>query len=304
MPSIASSDGVSVAYLRLAGSGAKLLMVHATGFCATIWRPVAEALSDVVDCWALDVRGHGATAPPADGSMKWAGTADDVLAVAGAIDASGEVPAGPWLGVGHSMGGASLVLAEQQRPGTFGALWVYEPVIFPPSFGEWAADGGGRQNPLADAALRRRATFPSAEAAFENYASKPPMNVFDHRALRGYLERGLVRDPSPDAPASGVRLACEPAIEAQLYRMGPQHSAWSHFDAVACPVTVVTGDQSVPGPAGFAASIAAELPGGELEVHDDLGHFGPAEAPDRMAESIRTAFHLPALSPHASTIRP
>ena len=50
---VASSDGVNVALVHLGGQGPKLLLAHATGFCATVWRPVAAALAADFDCWAL-----------------------------------------------------------------------------------------------------------------------------------------------------------------------------------------------------------------------------------------------------------
>ena len=103
MPATSSTDGVTVDYLRLGGpdAGPRLLFVHATGFCATVWRPMAQVLSERYDCWAVDIRGHGrSSTPPA--TFDWSGTADDVLAVLD--DLGGD---GPWLGVGHSMGGAS-----------------------------------------------------------------------------------------------------------------------------------------------------------------------------------------------------
>ncbi len=285
MPATSSTDGVTVDYLRLGGpdAGPRLLFVHATGFCATVWRPMAQVLSERYDCWAVDIRGHGrSSTPPA--TFDWSGTADDVLAVLD--DLGGD---GPWLGVGHSMGGASLLLAEERRPGTFAGLWAYEPVVFPSDVPQPPPDRDPG-NHLADGAARRRATFPSRQAAFDNYASKPPMNVFDHRALDGYLERGLVDDPDPDAPAGAVRLACEPAVEAQVYRMGGRHSAWSHLAEVTAPVTILVGDTAIPGPALFAGQVAERLPAGRLESHPDLGHFGPMQAPDRMAASVVAAF--------------
>lgn len=272
MPSAASSHGVTVDYLHLGGDGAPLLFAHATGFCATVWRPVAQALPDRYSCWALDFRGHGRTNSPVDGDFDWQGTADDVLAVIDAVASPG-----PWFGVGHSMGGAALLLAEQRRPGTLAAAWVYEPIVFPGTI----PPGSDRGNPLAEAARRRRAGFESAAAARDNYSSKPPMNAFDPRALDGYLERGLA-----EAPDGTVRLACEPADEASVYEMGPVHSAWEHLAEVSCPVTVAVGDTSVPGPAAFAAPVAGRLPHGRLEPHPDLGHFGPLEAPDRIAAAI------------------
>lgn len=277
MPTASSSHGVTVDHLHLGGDGTPdglppLLFAHATGFCSTVWRPVAAALADRFSCWALDFRGHGRSTAPADGDFDWHGTADDVLAVIDAVGADR-----PWYGVGHSMGGAALLLAEQRRPGTFAAAWVYEPIVFPGP----PPPGADHGNPLAEAARRRRATFDSREAAYENYASKPPMRSFDPRALAGYVERGLV-----DQADGTVRLACAPDHEAAVYEMGAVHSAWERLDEVRCPVTVAVGDTAVSGPASFAAPIAARLGAGVLEPHPTLGHFGPLEAPDVIAAAI------------------
>ena len=59
------------------------------------------------------------------------------------------------------------MLAELARPGTFGALVLYEPIIYPP----WVPSGRDvftkltGKNALAAGAERRRASFGSADEA-------------------------------------------------------------------------------------------------------------------------------------------
>ena len=183
-------------------------------------------------------------------------------------------------GVGHSKGGAALLLAEARRPGTFRGLWLYEPVVFPP---EMAAQMS-RGNPLAAGARQRRATFESFAAAEANYAAKPPLNVFDPEALHAYASHGFAAQPD-----GSVTLKCRPEDEARIYEMASGHHAWERAGQVRCPVTIVRGDVSSPGPAATSDALAAQLPHGRLEAHDDLGHFGPLEAPERMAASILAA---------------
>ena len=71
--------------------------------------------------------------------------------------------------------------------------------------------------------------------------------------------------------------------------MGPKHRTWDRLDQVRCPVTVVRGRVDGIGPAALAPGVADRLPDGRLEEHPDLGHFGPLQALDAMAGSIRSA---------------
>lgn len=251
-----------------------LLLCHATGFCGAVWGPLAALLSGW-RVYAPDLRGHGDSPAPADHRFAWSGFADDVLAVVDALGLEGCVAGG------HSKGGAALLLAEQRRPGTFRALWCYEPVVFPGLLPTPVA--GGRPNAMAEGARRRRATFPSRRAAFDNYHHKPPFDALVPEALDAYLDGGF-----STAADGSVTLKCPPEHEARVYEMGAQHDAFTHLDQVRCPVTVVRG-RVEPGPASFAATIAERLPVGRLEAHDHLGHFGPLEAPGEMARSLTAA---------------
>src|SRR5919106_4833464 len=100
------------------------------------------------------------------------------------------------------MGGAALLMAEQRRPGTFAALWMFEPIVFPP------AEGGG-SNALAAAARRRRPWFPDRDTAYANFSSKPPLDTLTPAALRAYVDHGLRATDDGGA----VELACAPETE-------------------------------------------------------------------------------------------
>ena len=270
-----STDGVELEVHDLGGDGPPLLLCHATGFHGLVWRPLAEHLVPHFRLWSLDFRGHGlSTAPDPARGFDWRGFADDVLAVVGALGLDG-------LGaVGHSKGGAALVMAEAARPGTFSSLWCYEPVIFaPPDPASPRPDSG-----LADGAARRRDTFPSAEAALANYAGKPPLSVLHPDALAAYVAHGF--DVRPDG---SVTLRCRPSSESQVYRMGGEHPAWDLLPQIACPTTIACGVQGATIDADMAARIAARLPHGRVEVFDGLGHFGPLQDPARVAASVAEA---------------
>lgn len=273
MPTVPSTDHVDVAVHDLGGTGGPALLAHATGFHGRIWEPLAGHLHGL-HSWAPDLRGHGDSPVPDGHDMVWDRFADDVLAVVDGLGLDRPV------GVGHSKGGAALVLAEQRRPGTFSVLWLYEPVIFPPGMAAPAGDG---VSPLALSAANRRAVFASEDAALANFAGKPPMDAFAPEVLEAYVRHGFRPDPG------GIRLKCHPAVESAVYGMGGRHRAFDDLGEVTIPVTVARGRPGTGAPVDVAAQIAEALPAGRLETHHDLGHFGPMEAPAAMAASIELA---------------
>ena len=277
MPVALTTDGVHVAYQGLGGTGEPLLFAHATGFHGQVWRPVAAELADAFRTVTFDERGHGDTAPSTDG-QSWLGFARDALAVVDDADL------GRPFGVGHSAGGAALLLAELERPGTFRALWCFEPIL-PPSPPAGATFPSGA-NPLAAGARRRREVFPSREAAFENYAGKPPFSVLAPDALRAYVDHGF-----EDLEDGTVRLKCRGEVEASTYEMAANHGAAGRLAEIACPVTFVSGGRTdTPFGGELLRRLAADLANGRVEVFDELGHFGPLEDPAAIASSIRRAF--------------
>jgi pimeloyl-ACP methyl ester carboxylesterase len=90
--------------------------------------------------------------------------------------------------------------------------------------------------------------------------------------------------------SGAVRLKCRPEHEAALYVHGGDHGAFERLGEVSCPVTVGTGEPTEGRPSSYAERVVARLPRGRLQRFDGLGHFGPCEAPARMASSIVAAF--------------
>jgi pimeloyl-ACP methyl ester carboxylesterase len=270
VPLLPSTDGVGLAVHDLGGDGPPLLLAHATGFCGPVLAPLAAALADRFHCWAFDARGHGASQWPQGLDWAWPGFADDVLAV---VDGLGlERPHG----FGHSCGGAALLDAEARRPGTFTALGCYEPIVWPELTAELAAS----RRPLVSGALKRRDQFPSRQDAYDNFASKPPLESFDAKALRAYVECGFVADKE------GVRLRCPPFVEASIYRQGLAHDGFTRLPLVSCPVRIGWGGRSVAMERAVPEAQAGVLPDATVVTFDDLGHFGPMEAPRAVAGAL------------------
>ena len=270
MRRLPSTDGVEVAVHDLGGEGPDVLLVHPTSFSAQVLAPLARSLVPHLRCWGVDLRGHGLTSSPEGLVYAWKGFAEDVLAVVEGLGL-----ARPFA-VGHSSGGAAVLLAEAERPGTFRALWCYEPIVWPDP--ERARPRAER---LAEGARRRRDRFPSREEAYENFVAKPPFSSLSAEARRAYVEHGFA-----DEEDGSVVLRCRRQVEAEIYLRAVEGDRFARLAEVSCPVTVACGEVTDGIRPDVGQQLVAALPRAELLVFDELGHFGPLEDPARVGAAI------------------
>lgn len=268
---------------HLAGAPSSLLLLHAAGFCTTALRPVARSAAEALP-WlgtviGIDSIGHGLSSATAHDGWSWERFARDALHVVDALSLDRPI------GFGHSLGAAVLLMAEMARPGTFGALYCYEPVVL------LSGDTAALADAMAERARRRRSRFMDRDDARRTLASKPPLDRLAEESLSGYLEGGLV--PELD----GVRLACDPQHEAAVYEAVPSPAAWATLDRVRCRVALACGSQPGPLGADAMAEVGRRIPRASVDVLDGLGHLGPMEQPATVAASltsfIRSSVELP-----------
>jgi pimeloyl-ACP methyl ester carboxylesterase len=271
---VTTSDGVPIATYELGGDGPPLLLAHATGFHGLGWLPVAEHLRSRFRCVAYDHRGHGRSGKDPTGTYDWKHLVLDCIAVIEGLGLGGTRAAG------HSLGGAVLMLAEEAMPGTFRALYGYEPVVPPVD----ERTGPPPPNPLAPGARRRREVFPSRMAALDNYAAKPPFSAFTAEALEAYVEYGF-----EDLADGTVRLRCRGEDEARIYEGAMLNGAWLGLGQIRAPVTLAGGADAPHFNQEALRAIAARIGRAEVEVLSGLGHFGPMEDPAAVAASIAGA---------------
>lgn len=281
---VASTDGVAVVVHHLASGppAAPVLIAHATGFHGRAYAPMAVSLGDGHDVWALDFRGHGATAAPAGWHVDWNGYGDDALCAATSIVGHRAVRPGSLVGFGHSMGGATLLMAALRDPELFRMLVLYEPIVFPPP----DESDDPETSPLVRGARRRRGEFSSYEEALANYSSKPPLNAFHPAALKEYVDGGF-RPIDPGLPDGRVQLRCSPEHEAETFASSHCADLWDALGDITTPTVVIGGrlDDASP-PASLAEPIAERLPNGGYHAVPELDHFGPFVEPRQVADLI------------------
>ena len=243
----------------------EVLYVHANGFCKELWRPVVEHLDAGRSWWSMDLRGHGDTG---GGSFpyRWHTVALDVLAILGEVRGV--------VGVGHSMGGASLARAEILQPGSFRHLVLIEPILFPPPHGR-------TDIPLADVAQHRRSVFPDREAAHRRFTRGGPYVTWDPTVLDLYVDHAW--GPGP----GGWEIKCDPLVEADYYREGNNVDTWDRLPEIEAPVTLVAGSESDTHTGPYLRALEGRFTDVELVVIQDHGHLVPMEAPSLIADVVR-----------------
>lgn len=236
-------------------------LAHATSFCGAVWRPVVDALEGV-DCVSWDFAGHG-SGPELSLPVDWTVFGEQVL--------DETRPGG--IGVGHSMGACALIMAQLTDPSRFEFLLLVEPVIFP-------GPHVRQEHRLSVIASKRRRSFESRAAARENLVAKDAFAAWDSRALDGYVECGL----KGEGP---VELACDPEVEADIYRASNAHATWDRLGEVDIPILVLAGEESDTIPPKFARQQAAQFRRAGVEIVPDTGHFLPMDEPGLVAARVR-----------------
>jgi pimeloyl-ACP methyl ester carboxylesterase len=210
--------------------------------------------------------------------VDWTRFGVDTVRVAEAI-----APAGGLVGVGHSMGASSLLMAAHARPALFRQLTLFEPIAHRPATD--LAEVDMRELPIVQGAFRRRRRFPSRAEARANYADKPPLSVMRDDVLTGYVEHGF-RDVTEEDGSAAVELCCSPEIEGGIFLGGRDNGVWSLLAEIDVPTLVIGGAVHDRQPSAGTAAIADELPHGEYVLLEHQTHLGPFSHPEEFAALV------------------
>jgi len=268
-----------MSYLEWGNTHPALHFAHATGFNAETYCQLLAPLSARLHILASDSRGHGfSTLPESTAQLKgWTVYRDDLGALLNAVHP------GPLILAGHSKGAIISMMLAAQFPARVRALVLLEPVLVPehrPSV--LPADAPPS---LAVRAARRRAVFPSADAAFESYRGRGAFTTWPEAMLRDYLKGGLIRTGNGDE----VRLACAPAWESQSFDSTPTGAA-KLAAKLRCPLTVLHASDGTAGAAQVAELLKAK-PDARLVHVPGATHFLPMEHPELVREEILRIAH-------------
>lgn len=267
------ANGLRFHTLDWGGDGQPVVLVHATGFVAGVWQPLAEALRAAgYHPIAYDQRGHGDSDKPPTG-YSFDSLAEDLRQILAAL----ELPTA--VGIGHSGGATAVALRAADHPGSFDRAVLIEPIVFPNH--DIPAARTDHADSMVNRTLKRRSVWPSRDDLFASYHTRPPFNTWRADILRTYIDQGTTQREDGQ-----VELKCPPAIEARVYDNSLNVDPWPHLRRLSIPALIIRGEHSEPVGPNQGAAIRDALPRGELLTIPDIGHFVPMDRPEVVERAV------------------
>jgi pimeloyl-ACP methyl ester carboxylesterase len=246
VPTITTPAG-DIFYLKRGNTGPPLICIHGAGGTHQHWGNQLRDLSDIVQLYALDLPGHGRSAPPGRDSI--AGYVRALLAFMDAL--------GLWSAAlaGHSMGGAVALQAALDVPERVSALGLI---------------GTGGRMRVAPAILDglsgdRLATI----RTIVEYAYAPDVSERTRRQ------------------AEAAYALCDPTVYRGDYLACDAFDVLSRLVEIDCPTAVVCGMADRLTPPKYAEALRERVPSSTLTLIAGAGHMAPIERPAEVSVALR-----------------
>lgn len=283
-----TSDGTALHVVEHGAADAPVtvLLVHGWTLDHRSWLPVADRLGAGVRVLGYDHRGHGRSAPAAEGTATVAQLADDLAElIRHRVD-------GQVVLAGHSMGGMTVMALAERHPEL---LWR----VVGAAFVGTSCAGMDRVT------LGLPGVFGTAAVRGERVLGRGMLRL----RRRALLRRSGVLRPAVRwlVFGRGPRRADVAETAAQIGRVHPRSMA-AFRDSISThdrraalaalrgtPCVVIVGERDRLCPVPHARVIAHELGDADLLVHPGVGHMLSYERPDEVTAAIHRL--IPAAHP-------
>ena len=257
-----------------------VLLVHGLGECIEKHFPtIDELLGRGFAAVAFDLAGHGLSSDPPPERLRDFSAYDENLDAAIAHLRARRLPR-PWLGLGHSLGGALLLAAAARQPKAFAGILLAAPMLGIRAF---------EAMPFTESLT---AMLPAgAASAFLHFPKFVPHNHTSDLQARTHCRALLLAHPrlAPRVPAVPW---CQGAIGYMKELCAP-----ARLEKISLPVTIALAEDEVLISNRQARSVAAALPGANLVEIAEAQHELLLERPElraRLWEHIDTSLLSPA----------
>lgn len=266
-----------VAYIERGNYGPILHFAHANAYPPAAYRQLLDGLSAHYHVFATEYRPLWPNSNP-DSVHSWRDFARDL------IETLDRIRLGPVIGVGHSLGAVTTMMASIDRPDLFNSLILIEPVFLQPQvLNQFATNQSydPYQHPLVKIANKRRRHWNSRQEAFEQFREKRVFARFSDQALWDYVQAGLA--PESD---SGYTLTFPPEWEAWIYAHPPT-TVWDLIPNIHHPTLGIRAGESATLLQDSWAFWMEKQPQAVFEEVYDTSHLLPMEKPESVVAIIR-----------------
>lgn len=255
-------SGGEIAYDAL-GFGPPLLLVHGTPTNSYVWRNVALRLADRFSVYAFDLLGFGQSERSEDLDVSISGQARLLAELVGALNLDA-----PYV-AGHDIGGAIALRAHLLEGVPFGCIALVDGVALRP----WITPTTTHVKEHLDVyKTMPTQVFEAVVASHLRTATNRPM---DELTFATYLDQWKGE--------RGQRLYLQK--DAQL---DERHTAEFEplLPSISVPVRLVWGENDAWLPASTAERLHDLIPGSDLVLLSETGHFAQEDSPQRVAAAL------------------
>lgn len=253
--------GVKINYYE-AGQGPPVILLHGFGACTYTWRFLAPALAKGHRVFAIDLKGFGLSAKPADGKYAVSDQADMVAAFLRRRDL-------PDLAlVGHSMGGAVALMTyfkvRPDHPARIKKLVLIDSAGYPQKM-PW---------------FIRFARIPIISAIGDWLL--PPRFLTTLVLRKCYYNKDKITDEQIDTYAYYGNLpGARQAVTATAQQILPVDidALIAQYKTISVPVLIIWGAEDEVVPRSVGKKFQRDIPNSELVILPECGHIPLEEEP-------------------------
>ena len=264
-----------------------LHFAHANGFPAGSYDKLLQLLAQERTVYAMDHRATWDSSPYQPPSQfTWHSAANDLIAAIEQVAPKGVI------GVGHSLGAVTTLLAAIKRPDLFKQILLIEPVMFPTRmfvmFAGVPKPLRARVFGLVQKTLQRRERWTTGDEFTKALSGKSLFKGFSAEVFQDYATHGLRTSNKrvmPHVSSEPLTLNFRKTWEAQVFLTPPY--VWRKIKRLQVQCVVWRGETGDVVPIDAWHKWEKIRPESPVYVLPKLGHMAPLQAPTLMADEIQ-----------------
>ncbi|MFT5167072.1 MAG: pimeloyl-ACP methyl ester carboxylesterase [Saprospiraceae bacterium] len=265
-----------IPFHHFGGNGSIIHFAHANGYPPQAYQQFIQPFLKTHKVIASKFRPLWGDQQP-ESLKSWDELADDLIRF---LDEQGLKNS---IGIGHSLGGVTSIIAAIKRPDLFSKLILLDPVIFDNYLirlsGLFPVSIRKKIIPIAKISAKRRDSWDSKEEVYQQWRSKKVFQKISDGVLKEFIEHAIVSDGN-----GKVTLAYSKEWETQVYSTAP--FIFKQLLKLKTPMIVVKGANSDV----ITTQVWNDWQQGQPHNHfinfPDAGHLVPLEYPEELAKEI------------------